>query len=850
MTDRLTRGEMMKVGESLTSSNGQYIFVYQNDGNLVIYSNITGKPLWDSGTVGTPLGTCGLRDDGSLTIQYFMGSVPITPFSTHTGFTMLDPFGKKAGSLLVVENDGNVAIYNSENTAVWATNTVQPITSTTTVDGPHSSGVYYIPPGIHVSSGIPGIPLQRIESSWKTPDFTPVQPPHPKSNMTIFLPWKQDWVLKGYTRGRLMHTLTLAPQEETTIEIFSWDRRKKTLEQSTSTDMEQSFDDSSTTRDTDDVYKEMTKSNEFQWQVSGELDATYKPGVAEIHLGVKGGVSNKNNLGNIAKTTTNHLHESVSKASTRVKTSRTTKITESTETGSENRVTRKIRNQNLCHTLTLDYFETLAHYSIETKLNSDEIRLCAMILNPLSMITIDDLMIRTHETALRNALLDRALVDGFEACRTLQAWRNAIDILAEQKKTRMTEAQAEASAAKIAADAAASNTPPPPPKPLSKEAKAVLSLLKEIGVIAGQLVAGNIVPAINMIKADMANSISADLITSAKRWLFFQILYRHYPSFVDVLKSIPPTEKDISTELARTLFQALPSKGSNPPLDSFNELSDPEKEVILGPVFDSNDWGAHGHTWAWWYGSCVKAGLYMTSDAGLVKSLSSFENAYVAYLNSESNKDDEGNTPGDKAINAANATQDKANDQDKLEMKFGLDVIANAQEREEALKRHLLDHINYYKYVLFQAQPPSEQIEQIMKISDLAVGTFEPRVVSMRGEYLAIPLITILDKELDDAFQELIKDLKDLPSLKPKLVMIPTNGMTIDSRLGKCSTCEDYIEESRVIELDRLKSVALQTKYEADRFEARLDADPKLLDNPTPPANTLPIRLETAKTPV
>jgi hypothetical protein len=62
-------------------------------------------------------------------------------------------------------------------------------------------------------------------------------------------------------------------------------------------------------------------------------------------------------------------------------------------------------------------------------------------------------------------------------------------------------------------------------------------------------------------------------------------------------------------------------------------------------------------------------------------------------------------------------------------------------------------------------------------------------------------------------------------------VLLPTPGMAIESRLGKCSGCEDYLERSRAIELRRLSAVADKEEHEAARLKARLDAMPPQLEN-------------------
>ena len=40
--------------------------------------------------------------------------------------------------------------------------------------------------------------------------------------VAFYLPYRQEWQLDGYSRGRMVNSLTLGPQEEQTIEIFKW----------------------------------------------------------------------------------------------------------------------------------------------------------------------------------------------------------------------------------------------------------------------------------------------------------------------------------------------------------------------------------------------------------------------------------------------------------------------------------------------------------------------------------------------------------------------------------------------------------------------------------------------------
>ncbi|MEH7331798.1 hypothetical protein V7161_04115 [Neobacillus drentensis] len=116
--DDMQPGEKLQIDQAIHSSSGTYAFVFQGDGNLVLYKNIpnsTRKAIWASGTNGKgQVGICIIQGDGNLVI-YDAYQKPIWSSDTWTHL----------GSRLVVQNDGNVVIYRPDGRAVWATNTVQ-----------------------------------------------------------------------------------------------------------------------------------------------------------------------------------------------------------------------------------------------------------------------------------------------------------------------------------------------------------------------------------------------------------------------------------------------------------------------------------------------------------------------------------------------------------------------------------------------------------------------------------------------------------------------------------------------------------------------------------------------------
>jgi hypothetical protein len=69
MADTLNPGDSLRVGDSITSANGRYLFVYQADSNLILYKNYRfqdRKYLWASNTWDKPAGVCIMQPDGNL----------------------------------------------------------------------------------------------------------------------------------------------------------------------------------------------------------------------------------------------------------------------------------------------------------------------------------------------------------------------------------------------------------------------------------------------------------------------------------------------------------------------------------------------------------------------------------------------------------------------------------------------------------------------------------------------------------------------------------------------------------------------------------------------------------------
>ncbi|XP_020572028.1 mannose-specific lectin-like [Phalaenopsis equestris] len=105
--NHLLAGERLRPGESLVQ--GHYFFTMQYDCNLVLYDDST--PIWASGTQGKGSGCYVImQQDGNLVI-YDSKKKPLWASNTNVG---------KGNYVLVLQKDRNVVIYSKP---IWATGT-------------------------------------------------------------------------------------------------------------------------------------------------------------------------------------------------------------------------------------------------------------------------------------------------------------------------------------------------------------------------------------------------------------------------------------------------------------------------------------------------------------------------------------------------------------------------------------------------------------------------------------------------------------------------------------------------------------------------------------------------------
>jgi hypothetical protein len=706
--------------------------------------------------------------------------------------------------------------------------------------------------------------------------LSPVKPPQ----LGFYIPYLQTWTILGYSRGALINTISLAPQEETTIELFTWDRHTSASEQTSSSEIEQNIESTDNTKDTTQVANELTKDSNFKADAHVHANVT----LAVATIGGDAGVNYGNDAKNVASRTTDFIHESTQKATLRVRASRQNKVSETQEYGSEQRTTRKLKNPNMCHALNLDYFEILVNYKVETVCVRQDAQLVVLLDFP-EKYNWTRRNIRRFEPILKSVLIDRSYVGGFDASRLLAARDEAFTAVCEKC---------------VCADEGSQGTTIDPAL-LEEMQDAAFMILGIVAALAA-LDTTNIPELALEVAAPPDPSSSGDpdptgLANNINRWLFLEVIQAKAGGVWTGLLSLanvglPAQAADISIQTLHAIHSIINS--STAPIGDVMTLDDPDKQtlratlhgialwvykdfkgsdlqglqvaitvslgLLAGPIeagiaslinsaLGSTAQSAITEVAAEVAVAAVDAryGLDKLDDMGIVGQIAAFSDAYTDWQNANADLLKQAQATAQALDTLANTRNDD------IKSAYPLSTVADAREREEALTMHLTDYNNFYTFSIYMALLTSGagRTPYLVQTSN---GLISANPIGVVNGKLAFPV------NLDDAiaadpstlsalatwFDTLIRDNTDLDDgPAPSVMSLPTPAITLETRLGTCDACEEFIEESRHADLRKRRAEAKRMEQEAHRLELRLQQNPPDLRDPEPrrhePAFTLKV---------
>ncbi len=670
-----------------------------------------------------------------------------------------------------------------------------------------------------------------------------VEPPQlvlPTFEFALYLPYRQSWKLLGYSRGRLLNSIPLSPQEETTIEVFTWDRHTRSREDVMSSERESTLDVAFTSSDTAEVVGELTRRNDWSLDVGGRIGLPPIKGIS-----ISGNINNRTatQINAVNRRTQRHVDEATRKASSRIKTSRQTKVAETAEFGSETRVSRKIKNANMCRTLTYDFFEVSASYEVTTEPLADEIQLVVLAPHPLPL-RIDRQFLIVHEGTLRTALLDPALAIGFESARALAArdeycMRKCLD---DCKCPEETKPQAPATPAGVSAGGGGAQPAATGggTDPVELARQRVMNADKAVRDAIETLFNAGFRAVADAYDRKAPGSEKEDAIREYRQWLFREfglalfstgwwdscVQYRSTQASPEALERlISQADTAWLESLIRGAFLTVVAQLAAPVLAAKLVIFLKEKVLWYAQFMGWHDAGlgaavgqARTELKAWRDALAVQAtGAAATGGQGAP-------------------------TTGGGGAGEPTAKEETEEVGGQAAEPFPAEQVAMDVVNERALLAHVLENRSHYSRAIWQALDPADRRNMIGMLGSLSEWV-DDDVLGFVGEKIALPFQSWRVGGLDDSLKKVLASVAGSVQPVTREVSVPTRGIEIQSRLGDCDACEDFIVKHRRHDLSLAHERVEQAKLETKRFEERLNQTPPLLEDPETDEGSSAIRV-------
>lgn len=675
--------------------------------------------------------------------------------------------------------------------------------------------------------------------------------------LALYMPFEQSWELLGHTRGRLVKSFSLAPGEEQTVEVHTWDRIKTELESTTTSESEQTAESNSTRRDALDVTRDVARQTSFQLSTGGKVGFN----VAQmVDVDMSTNIDAGEKVNETCNTATHTISEATAHSVGKVRTTRGVKITETREYGSEERVTRKLRNTNAFHTLNLPFFELLAHYRVVTRLKHEDMRLVVLLDHPgVSTEPFTRASVRLNETALRLALMDRELEPGFAAAKMLDAVEHSCTVLCRTCHCPDDPVRGSRRWRKLVATAQQLATlrrtmagwPPFDDEHFGAAgARVARDHVDDIvrahvpdvpflrGIVAGEMrkdltaMAGN------------AFASEADAIAYLKGYLLRSAMALRTPGLRTTLDAAVPDPQvainEAQAELLGDATKALPPAA----IDGLNV--DP---VVAAAAFDKLKHWFIDHAPAIKHaslGAAVTAAGICDFFAGWVKArVDGFSNYDVLGLGGwlkayarhyDAWQTDEAADEDAQKQALLELREDRKERAARLLSAFGLRETAEAAERLDALLQHLNDGANgdHYRFAI-ASQRKTLFAGSTQELQLVAQGVLEGAAVASVGHRFAVPVRLSAGSPFFDKLAQVRSALAGggvVPDSREHI--LPTAALYCEAVAGLCNAAEaEAVDRFRIETARRQLDNDLQ-HLEIERLRARLDAQPPLLERDWP----------------
>ncbi len=237
------------------------------------------------------------------------------------------------------------------------------------------------------------------------------------------LHFKQEWIADGYSMGRLLYSLPLAPGQKKQIAVLDWERRESAMRQEALEEEESLTATLSRDRDIGEVVNSVLTESSRGGSSANTSSFGGGLGIGAILgpvggvLGIGGGASNANSTAwqnssrNVAANSLQTLRDRTSQAAAAMRAQRSTVIQSVAQGERVSVVTETVANYNHCHAMTMEYFEVLRHLIVRQRLV--DVQECLFV--PLQMSRFDRAKALRWMNTLQPTMPTRDLREGFNA---------------------------------------------------------------------------------------------------------------------------------------------------------------------------------------------------------------------------------------------------------------------------------------------------------------------------------------------------------------------------------------------------------------------------------------------------
>jgi hypothetical protein len=158
------------------------------------------------------------------------------------------------------------------------------------------------------------------------------------------------------------------------------------------------------------------------------------------------------------------------------------------------------------------------------------------------------------------------------------------------------------------------------------------------------------------------------------------------------------------------------------------------------------------------------------------------------------------------------------------------------------LQCHLNEHWLHYAQAVWMREDHDQRLLRLQSYGPI-ISMIENELLGFYGDRGAFPLrdpTLVNEIDLATLSRELQEDI-DEAKPEPVLITMPTTGVLMEAVTGECDACEDYIHDSRTIDLRIQAAKASQEETEADRRQQRVAQND--LSDPAPPPGRLVVEI-------